>query len=170
MKLQSSLLLIGASAAAASRPLQHVFQEEPLKQPLRGPSQQVIDTIHGLPDSIKESLGSMSAEARTAWEEVATAFPEALKGPLYPPPKSFKRKPDSHWDHIIKGADLQSVWVENVNGEKEREVDGKLEQYNMRVKKVDPSVLGVDPDVKQYSGYLDDEENDKHLFYCKKQR
>jgi cathepsin A (carboxypeptidase C) len=26
-------------------------------------------------------------------------------------------------------------------------------------------VLGVDK-VKQYSGYLDDEEEDKHLFYC----
>jgi len=31
-------------------------------------------------------------------------------------------------------------------------------------KKVDPSKLGVDT-VKQYSGYLDDEKNDKHLFY-----
>lgn len=168
MKLQSSLLLIGATAATATSPLQHVLQGEPLKQPLRETSQQVIDTLHGLPDVIKESLDSMGAEARAAWEEVATAFPEALKGPLYPPPKSFKRKPDSHWDHIIKGADVQSVWVENANGEKEREVDGKLEQYNLRAKKVDPSVLGVDPDVKQYSGYLDDDEDDKHLFYCKK--
>jgi cathepsin A (carboxypeptidase C) len=35
----------------------------------------------------------------------------------------------------------------------------------MRVKKVDPAALGVDK-VKQYSGYLDDEEEDKHLFYC----
>jgi hypothetical protein len=34
------------------------------------------------------------------------------------------------------------------------------------VKAVDPSKLGVDPGVKQYSGYLDDNENDKHLFYC----
>jgi cathepsin A (carboxypeptidase C) len=41
-----------------------------------------------------------------------------------------------------------------------------LEQYNLRGKKVDPSKLGVDT-VKQYSGYLDDEANDKHLFYCK---
>ena len=46
------------------------------------------------------------------------------------------------------------------------EIDGKLETYNLRAKKVDPSKLGVDT-VKQFSGYLDDEENDKHLFYCK---
>jgi cathepsin A (carboxypeptidase C) len=61
---------------------------------------------------------------------------------------------------------VQSVWVTGAGGTKEREIDGKLEAYDLRVKKVDPSVLGVDPDVKQYSGYLDDNENDKHLFYC----
>jgi len=59
-----------------------------------------------------------------------------------------------------------SVWIENANGEKERAIDGKLEAYNLRTKNVDPSKLGVDT-VKQYSGYLDDEQNDKHLFYCK---
>lgn len=57
--------------------------------------------------------------------------------------------------------------MENENGEEERHLDGDLEAYNLRAKKVDPSKLGVDPDVKQYSGYLDDEENDKHLFYCR---
>ena len=44
-------------------------------------------------------------------------------------------------------------------------IDGKLESYDLRVKAVDPSSLKVDPDVKQYAGYLDDNENDKHLFY-----
>lgn len=44
--------------------------------------------------------------------------------------------------------------------------DGKLSKYDLRSKAVDPSELGVDPGVKQYSGYLDDNENDKHLFYC----
>lgn len=66
----------------------------------------------------------------------------------------------------MKGADVQSIWVENANGEQERDVGGKLDDYNLRTRKVDPSSLGVDPDVKQYSGYLDDEANDKHLFYC----
>jgi cathepsin A (carboxypeptidase C) len=75
------------------------------------------------------------------------------------------KRPDSEWDHVVKGAEVQSVWVENAQGDKERDVDGKLENYNLRVKKVDPAVLGVDK-VKQYSGYLDDEETDKHLFYC----
>ena len=65
-----------------------------------------------------------------------------------------------------KAGDIQSVWVENENGDKERELDGKLEAFDLRTKKVDPASLGVDPGVKQYSGYLDDNENDKHLFYC----
>ena len=81
-------------------------------------------------------------------------------------PKAHHRRPDNHWDHILRGADVQSVWVENEKGEKERDVDGRLNAYDLRAKAVDPGVLGVDPKVKQYSGYLDDIENDKHLFYC----
>ena len=98
-------------------------------------------------------------------------FPEAMseaidKASFISSPKKHTRRPDSYWDHIMKGAEVQDIWVENQHGEKEREVDGKLEAYNLRSKKIDPSSLGVDPGVKQYSGYLDDEENDKHLFYC----
>ncbi|EDO18797.1 hypothetical protein Kpol_1028p72 [Vanderwaltozyma polyspora DSM 70294] len=40
------------------------------------------------------------------------------------------------------------------------------ELYQLRVNKVkDPQVLGIDPDVKQYSGYLDVKNKDKHFFY-----
>ena len=98
-------------------------------------------------------------------------FPEAIKKAIDTtssvlPPKKHTRRPDGYWDHIVRGADVQEVWVENQYGEKERDVDGKLESYNLRSRKVDPSSLGVDPGVKQYSGYLDNEEDDKHLFYC----
>lgn len=94
-------------------------------------------------------------------------YPGAMdRASFFPPPKKHSRRPDTHWDHIIKGADVQSVWVENEDGEKERELDGKLEAFDLRTKKVDPALLGVDPGVKQYSGYLDDDKNDKHLFYC----
>ncbi len=40
-----------------------------------------------------------------------------------------------------------------------------LSNYKLRGKTVDPSALGVDT-VKQYAGYLDDNEKNKHLFYC----
>ena len=104
--------------------------------------------------------------ARAIWDEVAMMYPEQMdKAAFFSNPKPHTRKHDSEWDYVVKGADIQSVWVENADGEKEREIDGKLENYSLRAKHVDPSVLGVDK-VKQYSGYLDDDEEDKHLFYC----
>ena len=156
MKVAASALLIGA-ASAAFQPQQQVFKApKPASDAWSKP-------LH----SLEESLKSLTAEARAVWDEVAMMFPDSFdKASLFSMPKPHSRKPDSEWDHIVKGADLQSVWVTNAKGEKEREIDGKLEPYNLRVKKVDPSTLGVD-NVTQYSGYLDDEDNDKHLFYCK---
>ena len=158
MRVLTSSLLMGAATAAVF-PQQQVFQAPSAKKL----SESWTKPLHNL----KESLGSLSSEARAAWDEVSLMFPKQMsQANFLSHPKKHTRRPDSHWDHIIKGADIQSVWVENTNGEKEREVDGRLEAYNLRSKKVDPSKLGVDPYVKQYSGYLDDEENDKHLFYC----
>jgi cathepsin A (carboxypeptidase C) len=116
--------------------------------------------------SLSESMKDMTSDAKAIWDEVSLHFPEAMdKATFFSSPKPNTRKPDSTWDYVIQGANVQNVWVENSKGEQEREIDGKLETYNLRAKKVDPSKLGVDS-VKQYSGYLDDEENDKHLFYC----
>lgn len=116
---------------------------------------------------LQESLDALSVEERAIWDEVAMIYPEDMSSAMKPMPrKKHNRRPDDYWTHITSGAEVQSVWVESTKGGKEREVDGRLENYNLRTKKVDPSALGVDPDVKQYSGYLDDEEEDKHLFYC----
>ena len=94
-------------------------------------------------------------------------YPGAMdEARFFSTPKKHNRRPDSHWDHIIRGADVQSVWVENEKGEQGRDIDGKLSAYDLRAKGVEPGLLGVDPKVKQYSGYLDDNDNDKHLFYC----
>ena len=158
MKSLASWLLIGAVSAAVS-PQQQVLQ------PPRQASDSWTKPLH----SVQESLKTLTVEAQALWDEVATMYPEEMaKASLlsHPQKKKHTRRPDSHWDHIIRGADVQSVWVENADGDQERDVDGKFESYNMRSKKVDPSSLGIDPGVKQYSGYLDDEENDKHLFYC----
>ena len=155
MKFIISSLLVGACAAVQQVPLQGQAPQKPQDswtKPLK---------------DLKNSLKSLTEDARAVWDEVAMMYPEAMdEASLFPPPKSHKRRPDSHWDHIIRGADVQSVWVENESGEQERDIDGKLNPYDLRAKGVDPGVLGVDPKVKQYSGYLDDTENDKHLFYC----
>lgn len=160
MKVATSALLVGAASAAVAPGQQHVLKFPDSFSELKQSAWS--KPLHNL----EESLKTLTGEARAIWDEVAMMYPESFdKAAFFSKPKPHTRKQDSEWDHVVKGADVQSVWVENANGEKEREIDGKLENYNLRVKKVDPSVLGVDK-VKQYSGYLDDEEEDKHLFYC----
>lgn len=154
MKVVASALLIGVASAAVAP------QQQILKAPKQA-SSAWTKPLHNL----EESLKSLTGEARQIWDEVAMMFPESMDQTSFLSlPKSHTRKHDSEWDHVMKGADIQSVWVENTKGEKEREIEGNLESYSLRSKKVDPSVLGVDK-VKQYSGYLDDDEEDKHLFY-----
>ncbi len=146
-------LLAGACAAS-------VQQQVPLRG--QAPQDSWTKSLKDLKNSLK-----VSEEEQAVWDEVAMMYPEAMgEARFFPPPKGHKRRPDSHWEHIIRGADVQSAWVENENGEQEREIDGKLGAYDLRAKGVDPGLLGVDPKVKQYSGYLDDVDNDKHLFYC----
>lgn len=155
MKVVASALLIGAASAAVA-PQQQIFKLPKVA------SEAWSKSLHNL----EEGLSSLSSEARAVWDEVAMMFPESFEqANFFSTPKPHTRKADKEWDYVMKGADVQSVWVTK-NGQKQRDVDGKLEQYNLRTKKVDPGSLGVDK-VKQYSGYLDDEEEDKHLFYCK---
>jgi cathepsin A (carboxypeptidase C) len=161
MKLLTSTLLLGAVSAAGNHQ-QQILNDASHQNPLKEAVKPVTDAFSHLAESMK----AMPADAKAVWDEVSMLFPEAMsKASFLSSPKPNNRKPDSTWDYVVKGADVQSVWVENSKGEKEREIDGKLEAYNLRAKKVDPSKLGVDT-VKQYSGYLDEEEDDKHLFYC----
>ncbi|CAG8980389.1 hypothetical protein HYALB_00003953 [Hymenoscyphus albidus] len=163
MKLLTSTILLGAASTATASQQQILGgnAQNPLEQITKPVSDAWSKTLGHLSESMKE----MSGEVKQIWDEVNMLFPEAMeKANLFSAPKPHKKRPDSTWDYIVKGADVQSVWVENSSGEKEREIDGKLENYNLRAKKVDPSKLGVDT-VKQYSGYLDDDEKDKHLFY-----
>lgn len=158
MKVAASALLLGAASTALAE--QQVFKTE---KPLKEASDAWSKPLHNLEDALK----SLTGEAKQLWDEMALMFPDSFdKANFFSSPKPHTRKHDSEWDHILKGSDVQSVWVENADGQKEREVEGKLEAYSLRTKAVDPSTLGVDK-VKQYSGYLDDDEDDKHLFYCK---
>ncbi|KAL2003726.1 hypothetical protein VTN02DRAFT_2491 [Thermoascus thermophilus] len=157
MRVLPTTLLIGAAAAAVPQPAQQV---------LNAPKQGAVESLSKPLHHLQEQLKSLSDEARALWDEVSSIFPDAMdRVSMYSLPKKHTRRPDSHWDHIVRGSDVQSVWVTGKNGQKQREIGGKLDSYDLRVKKVDPSSLGVDPDVKQYTGYLDDNENDKHLFY-----
>lgn len=158
MRLLPAALLVGAASAAAP----------PVQQILQAPEKSTSTDSWSKPlHNLQEHLKSFTDDARKLWDEAYSEFSDVMdQNPLLSLPKKHTRRPNSHWDHIVRGADVQSVWTTNAKGEKEREIEGKLEAYDLRVKKTDPSVLGIDPGVKQYTGYLDDNENDKHLFYC----
>ncbi|KAL2421463.1 Carboxypeptidase Y-like protein A [Exophiala dermatitidis] len=159
MKAFAAALLAGVASAAVAP------QQQPLQFPKSFPveAKNILDKqLHQMKDALK----GLTAEAAAVWDEVASLYPEDMsRASFFSTPKKHNRRPDHEWDHIVRGADIQKVWVENADGEKERHIEGKLDTYDLRVKAVDPSSLGVDPGVKQYSGYLDDNENDKHLFY-----
>lgn len=153
--------VIFASAALAAVPAQQPLAALPKSFPA-----EAKDLFSSQLSHLKDALKGLTHEAAAVWDEVAALYPADMSAAsFFSLPKKHTRRPDSHWDHIVRGEDIQKVWVENANGEQEREIHGKLDTYDLRVKSVDPSALDVDPGVKQYSGYLDDNENDKHLFY-----
>lgn len=169
MRLSTSALVLGAASTAVG------FQDQ---QVLGGgsssssPGKTYLEMdldIESWAKPLEEMFGKVSSEAKAIWDEVSLLAPEAVeafkKQAMSTKPKKSSRRPDSKWDHVVKGADVQALWAEK-DGESHRQIGGKLDNYNLRTKKVDPAKLGVDK-VKQYSGYLDDEEEDKHLFYCK---
>lgn len=172
MRVIAASILIGAATVAAlpdqGPSAQHVLRPAGHHASKSASEQVVVDHATKHANWLEDSLNSLTAEARAVWDEVAMMFPEDVsKATTFTAPKMHTRRPNSYWDYVTGGADIQSMWVETANGEKAREVDGRLEDYSLRTKRVDPSALGVDPDVKQYSGYLDDNKEDKHLFYCK---
>jgi len=163
MRVAAPTLLLGASAAAFAQEQKVLGNFGNVAQK---PLENIADAVRQPFEHITEALGEMPAEAKGLWDEMSLLVPGFVEkaSNLISRPKPHTRKPDSEWDYIVRGADVQSMWVET-DGVKHRKVDGPLEAYDLRAKTVDPSSLGVDT-VKQYSGYLDDNENDKHLFYC----
>jgi cathepsin A (carboxypeptidase C) len=163
MRIAASTVLLGAASAASfGQHAQQVLGGNSMK-PI---SDAFADAAARPLESIEEAFQGMTAEAKALWDEIKLLVPEsAFKNPSwFSKPKPHRRRHD--WDHVVKGADVQKLWVQDADGEGHRKVGGRLEDFSLRVKSVDPSKLGVDS-VKQYSGYLDDEANDKHLFYCK---
>ncbi|KAI5295611.1 hypothetical protein KEM55_006128, partial [Ascosphaera atra] len=174
MRSFTTALLLGGAAhlATAAPPAQQVLAGDDADAPVyaqphnppSSSSSRLDSLLHpdfsSIIESGREQLDAFQWDEfkDTAFDKARTFF-EPLAG------KRHTRRPDSHWTHIVRGADVQASWIEDADKTKHRELDGKLDTYDLRVKAVDPAALGVDPDVKQYSGYLDDNENDKHLFY-----
>jgi cathepsin A (carboxypeptidase C) len=100
MKLLASTVLLGAASAAV--PLQHVLQN-----PLEA-AKPIKDAWAKPLESLAESMKGMTSEVKAIWDEVAMHFPEAMdKASFFSQPKPHVRKPDSKWDYVVKGADIQ---------------------------------------------------------------
>lgn len=167
MRLTTSTVLLGAASAASAASFQQNAQHV-----LSGGFSRAQDamrpfaeTFANTRESFEEALKGMDSEAKALWDEIKLLIPEGAfdHSTWFSKPKPHRRRHD--WDHVVKGEEVQKLWVQDTAGGNHREIDGRLEDFNLRVKSVDPSKLGIDT-VKQYSGYLDDEANDKHLFYC----
>src|SRR2546429_6478069 len=121
MKLVASALMVGAASAAVA-PQQQILAapDEFLKDRV---SQPIADTFSNPLHTLSESLKGLTSDAKALWEDIVMMFPEDMdKASFVSPPKPHTRKHDNEWDFVVKGADIQSVWVENAKGEKEREV------------------------------------------------
>lgn len=166
MRIATQAVVLGAASVASAASFQQNAQHV-----LSGGFDRAHDTMRPLAEtfantreSFEAALKGLDAQTKALWDEIKLLVPESAfdHSTWFSKPKPHRRRHD--WDHVVKGEDLQNLWVRSSSGDSHREVDGRLEDYNLRVKSVDPSKLGVDS-VKQYSGYLDDEANDKHLFY-----
>ncbi|KAH7329252.1 carboxypeptidase Y precursor [Stachybotrys elegans] len=166
MRFTTSALLLGAASSAMAYEDQKVLGGN--KPSVGSVGFDMNVDVDSWLKPLEEAFGEFTSEAKAVWDEVAMLAPEAVaefkKQVIGRKPKPSTRRPDSHWDHIVKGADVQDIWVQDENGESRRKIGGQLENFNLRARKVDPSSLGVDT-VKQYAGYLDNEADDKHLFY-----
>lgn len=164
MKVAASALLFGAAAAsiAQQQPLQAAT--DTVREAFKAASDKAASWTKPL-ENFQQELKHLNSEARETWDEISMMFPESMsQASFFSKPKPHVRKAHSEWDFVTKGEDIQSLYTTNSKGQKEREIDGHLEKFNLRTKKVDPKKLNVD-NVTQYSGYLDNEEDDKHLFY-----
>lgn len=142
MLLQKSLLSIAALATVSGFSFQQPFAFRNDKG------------SNSLLNSAIEALGLSSTNDLTndiidTWKDLPKRFPNLMDEIQFTTKPKFNINPKKfnfNWDFI--------------------QTDNNLENYQLRINKIkDPKKLGVDPNVKQFTGYLDVEDEDKHFFY-----
>lgn len=98
-----------------------------------------IQSTFFAPTQLQEDGSKLVAETWAHFGEAVPEFKIPLSNPI-----SHERKPASEWDYVVQRKDI-------------------LPNHQLRVKST-PKGLGID-EVKQYSGYLDIEDETKHLFF-----
>lgn len=92
---------------------------------------------------ISDPALTLSAESRKAWSEILMEFPETVANLDFMAPAKKLASTRAKFDFHVQ--------------------DAKLPNHQLRVKST-PESLGIDK-VKQYLGYLDVEDEDKHFFF-----
>src|SRR5690242_18946342 len=111
MKVAAASLLAGAATASflGGDRSQQVLggNREPVK--LR-PAPETVASSDSTWRDVQDAFGPLTAEAWALWEQLRLLGHE-MPGPssFISQPKKHARRPDSHWDHIVRGADVQKV-------------------------------------------------------------
>src|SRR4051812_37336055 len=122
MRIASTALLVGAASAASfHNEAQHILGGA--HDTIKPVSDSFPPSSHPL-KSFEEALKGMTSEAKALWDEIKMLVPEGAfdHTTWFSSPKPHKRRPDHTWDHVVKGADVQKVWVQDSKGESHREV------------------------------------------------
>ncbi|KAK9318025.1 Alpha/Beta hydrolase protein [Lipomyces starkeyi] len=139
--MKSSIILSSFLSALAVTADQTVFRNTHQKAAAAGvkASSALGEAIKALGDSFQQ----ITSETAQVWAEMEREFPDAVdKLTFLSEPKPATQRPATEFDFHVSAKELPG--------------------HALRVKK--PADLGVDT-VKQYSGYLDVEDEDKHFFY-----
>lgn len=147
--------ILSATAFAACASVQAFSFDQAVLSLANGASDLLQSTFSGLyhknPMPLAEELAatahvdleSLSADLQAQWREFEQQSQKLQAGKrVLKEPIRHKKRPDSEWMHILKSEDFPN--------------------HTLRIKS--PESLGIDT-VKQYSGYLDIEDETKHLFF-----
>ncbi|GME89802.1 hypothetical protein B5S32_g1122 [[Candida] boidinii] len=151
-KLLSILTASLLAGTVAAEPFQNAGGAQQQQQVLNFDSMKDSLLANGksLFEKAKDSFGALNEEitedVKSAWNDMELLYPNIVSNMMFKTSPKFKvtKKPTEFWDFHVE--------------------DEKFNDYKLRIKKTDPGALGVDH-TKQYSGYLDVEEDDKHFFF-----
>ncbi|CCK70416.1 carboxypeptidase C PRC1 KNAG_0E01520 [Huiozyma naganishii CBS 8797] len=135
----ATLALAANTVAVNGFSFQHPFALDKIQRELEAAASSARSTLEG--------AGSTVKNAYTSGVYDNFVFPQSLQ--------DIDFRPKGPRGNIVRKND----WDFHVE-------DNSVEDFKLRVKKiVDPKILGVDPGVKQFTGYLDVEDEDKHFFF-----
>lgn len=140
MRISRILLLLLTGVIASPVPLDQLPEKLARKSALKKGTD-TIDKVCRVftPMEIDDVFGTFLSDGKSGYSEIASQLQFQSRVRV-----GIQKKPSKFWDYTV--------------------TTNKADNYQLRVKKLNPKVLGIDV-TKQYSGYLDELETDKHWFY-----